>query len=94
MESFQIKGREHAGIVAKAVMTTTGQATTKIEGASPIRRRILEFLSAAEKPLRPIDVASGTGLNSNTVRREMQDLHALGLLDKHEHQYYLRRRGE
>jgi DNA-binding transcriptional ArsR family regulator len=91
LKSFQRATREHARALVKGVRKVTKDADLKMfarpQEVRTTRKRILGTLSQASSPMTPIQVASSTGLNRNTVRRELQDLLDDGLVVRDNHSY-------
>jgi hypothetical protein len=92
LKSFQLAAREHARALVKGVRRVTQGADLKMfarpREAGTTRKHILESLSRVDS-MTPIQVASFTGLNHNTVRRELQDLLDDGLVVRDNHSYSL-----
>jgi hypothetical protein len=53
-----------------------------------VRQRILDFLSKQTRCLTPVEIANGTGLNKNTVRRELQVMLKVSLVARGENHAY------
>lgn len=94
VKEFQDKAREHAHNLVQAVkeahqdtrnekVPTHGQDTSSL----PTRERILRFVQDKEELFSPREIADKTGLNRNTVRRELQQLLKGGLITCREHKY-------
>ncbi len=49
--------------------------------SKPTREIILEFMRKANRPVRVKEIASGTGINYNTVRGRLQELKKRGLVE-------------
>jgi len=94
-KEFQGKARVHAHSLVHAVREMCSSArngkTSAQNNSSPlIRESILKFLHDEEQLCSPREIANRTGLNRNTVRRELQQLLSKGLITRQEHKYGLK----
>ncbi len=94
IKEFQDKAREHAHNLVQAVKDANQDAKnekaptpTQDTGSLPTRERILQFVQDKEELFAPREIADKTGLNRNTVRRELQQLLKAGLITCREHKY-------
>lgn len=59
-----------------------------IQAVGSARQQILIFLSEQTQPVKPFVIADETGLNRNSVRREMHTLFKSGLVQRNEKHAY------
>jgi hypothetical protein len=91
-KAFQEKTREHARNLVQAVREVclparNGTFITQNNDSTPIREHILKFLDDKEQLFSPLEIAGGTHLNRNTVRRELQQLLCEGHIVRLGHNY-------
>lgn len=90
-KAFQEKARTHAHNLVHAVKEAyidarNGNASSQDDSSPSIKERIMKSLNE-EQLLFPREIANRTGLNRNTVRRELQQLLKDGLITRREHKY-------